>query len=299
MYCANCGYQLSAEAKFCSKCGHKVSPKQSEITAKQDIKTVKGTATGIVAGEDALDQGIKANTEQTVETVESGGTVAGMVFGGDEGQTYVGGRHQHGDTVEGNKVTGGVSIGRVGGDIRDSVIAGRDVTQNRSVFDQRGQQVGTQYNAAGDMAIQSGDIVSGDKVGGDKVGGDQITVGHISGSSGVAIGRGASATVNQGLDAAAIAQLFAPVYQKIATLPDDPDGDKVELTETVQKIEQEVAKGEAANPNRVERWLRNIALMSEDIFDVATATLLSPVAGIATIIKKVAAKAREDKGVKK
>ena len=40
-----------------------------------------------------------------------------------------------------------------------------------------------------------GDVVYGDKVAGDKVGGDKITVGNISGSSGVAIGRGAKATV--------------------------------------------------------------------------------------------------------
>lgn len=41
----------------------------------------------------------------------------------------------------------------------------------------------------------AGDYVGGDKVAGDKVEGDKITVGDISGSSGIAIGRGASATV--------------------------------------------------------------------------------------------------------
>ncbi|MCB8922545.1 MAG: hypothetical protein H6662_13245 [Ardenticatenaceae bacterium] len=41
----------------------------------------------------------------------------------------------------------------------------------------------------------AGDFVGGDKVEGDKVTGDKITVGNISGSSGVAIGRGAAATV--------------------------------------------------------------------------------------------------------
>lgn len=40
-----------------------------------------------------------------------------------------------------------------------------------------------------------GDNVQGDKVAGDKVGGDKITVGNITGSSGVAIGQGASAIV--------------------------------------------------------------------------------------------------------
>jgi len=40
-----------------------------------------------------------------------------------------------------------------------------------------------------------GDMVGGDKIDGDKVGGDTIKVGNISGSSGVAIGRDASAKV--------------------------------------------------------------------------------------------------------
>ncbi|MCA9975984.1 MAG: hypothetical protein KC413_09555 [Anaerolineales bacterium] len=41
----------------------------------------------------------------------------------------------------------------------------------------------------------AGDIVQGDKMDNDKVIGDKITVGDISGSSGIAIGRGASAVV--------------------------------------------------------------------------------------------------------
>ena len=43
---------------------------------------------------------------------------------------------------------------------------------------------------------QAGDLVGRDKVGGDKVGGDKITVGDVSGSTGFAFGRGATATVN-------------------------------------------------------------------------------------------------------
>lgn len=43
-----------------------------------------------------------------------------------------------------------------------------------------------------------GDYVGGDKVKGDKVSGDKTSVGDISGSSGIAIGRGASSTVNTG-----------------------------------------------------------------------------------------------------
>jgi hypothetical protein len=141
-----------------------------------------------------------------------------------------------------------------------------------------------------------GDEVRGDKVMGDKVGGDKIQVGNISGSSGVAIGRGARATVTQGLSGDEIAKLFDSVYQRIEARPEDPTVDKEELTETVQRIEAEVAKGEAANPTKVERWLRTLASMADDIFEVTAASLVSPAAGIAAVIRKVAAKAREEAG---
>jgi len=98
-------------------------------------------------------------------------------------------------------------------------------------------------------------IYGGDYVAGDKVGGDKIEAGDISGT-GIAIGRGAQATVTQGLGGDEIAKLFADIYQQIEACPEDPDVDKEELIETVQKIQQEAAKGEEANPNEVERWLK-------------------------------------------
>jgi uncharacterized caspase-like protein len=142
--------------------------------------------------------------------------------------------------------------------------------------------------------VVHGDEVRGDKVLGDKVGGDKISVGDISGSTGVAIGRGAQATVTQGLGGEDIATLFAEVYQQIKTRSEDPDVDKEELTETVQKIQGEVARGEEANPHKVERWLKTLAAMADDIFEVTVAGLTSPAAGVATVIRKVAQKAKEE-----
>ena len=70
--------------------------------------------------------------------------------------------------------------------------------------------------------------------------------------------------------------------------------DKTELTETVQKIEQEAVKGEAANPTKVERWLKFLAGMAPDIWDVTVASLANPVAGIATALRKVVDKAKAE-----
>jgi hypothetical protein len=51
--------------------------------------------------------------------------------------------------------SGGVSIGNVSGDVKDNIIAGGDVMDAKvggtTIFDQRGQQVNYQYNAAGDI----------------------------------------------------------------------------------------------------------------------------------------------------
>ena len=86
------------------------------------------------------------------------------------------------------------------------------------------------------------------------------------------------------------------IYQQTDTRPEDPDVDKAEIATKVKQIEKEVAKGEEANPKKVERWLGNLAGMAKDIFDVTAACLTSPVAGIAEVIKKVAAKAKEEAG---
>jgi hypothetical protein len=99
------------------------------------------------------------------------------------------------------------------------------------------------------------------------------------------IGRDGQATVTQGLGGDEIARLFEAIYQRIEARPEDPDVDKEELTETVQKVQEETAKGEEANPKKVERWLSNLAEMAPDILDVTVACLTSPAVGIATICK--------------
>ena len=44
--------------------------------------------------------------------------------------------------------------------------------------------------------------------------------------------------------------------QAIDARPEDPDADRDEIAETASKIEAEAAKGEQANPKKLERWLR-------------------------------------------
>jgi hypothetical protein len=83
---------------------------------------------------------------------------------------------------------------------------------------------------------------------------------------------------------------------QIEARPADPDVDKGEIQNQVQNIEKEAAGGEEANPSKVGRWLNGLLEMAPDIFDVTVASLVNPVAGVATVIRKVAQKAKEEAG---
>jgi hypothetical protein len=168
--------------------------------------------------------------------------------------------------------------------------------QPRTTFNEQGQQVqGNQYNAARDLIQAGRDVtqVGGDYVGGDKISGD-INVRDVSGS-GIAIGHKAQPQSQQGGDAEAFARAFAQVYQAINTRPDDPDVGRDEITEAVRSIEEEARKGDQANERKLTRWLRTLAGMAEDIFDVTVAALTGPQAAVATVARKVAAKAKQER----
>ncbi len=103
-------------------------------------------------------------------------------------------------------------------------------------------------------------------------------------------------TITYGTDAGQMAELikhFEQIYHKIDAQPVRPDVDKSEIKDTVKKIEDEVKKGEEANPNKVERWLKFLAEMSDDIFQVTAMTLANPVVGVAKAVQLIAKKAKE------
>jgi hypothetical protein len=121
--------------------------------------------------------------------------------------------------------------------------------------------------------------------------GDQFKLGNISRSN-VAIGRQSQVIVNSGASAEDLARLFESVYERIQARPLDPDVDKGEIEATVQNIEAEAVKGQDANPSKLQRWLKTLADIAPDILDVVLAALLSPTGAIATVIRKVAERAK-------
>ena len=127
-----------------------------------------------------------------------------------------------------------------------------------------------------------------------QAGGDNISVvGAISGS-GIAIGRDAQAYVQQSGDHAAFTQAFVQIYAAIKIRPADSNVDKDEMTGTVERIQQEAQKGDAASEGKLTRWLSNLAGMAEDIFEVTVAALGGPQAAFATVARKVAAKVKQE-----
>jgi hypothetical protein len=201
---------------------------------------------------------------------------------------------------------GATTLGGFSAPERPEVDAGlREVDEARSqrLLDQILQVGGNLGDTAGgDIQKASGDIVSGQKAGGDaagrdivKPGSDAITVGDISGSSGIAIGRGARATVGGAPLNDELAARFAAISQQIAA-SDKHAAIKETVSQQVQAVAAEAAKGEQADTGKIEGWLQVIASMMPDILEVTANTLLSPISGVATVVKKVAEKAKATAG---
>ena len=88
-----------------------------------------------------------------------------------------------------------------------------------------------------------------------------------------------------------IVKQFARIKREIDQRAADPNIDKSELRGLVENIEGEVKKGQAGNPKKVERWLRFLADVADDIFQVTVATLSNPIAGVTKAIQLVAQRA--------
>jgi hypothetical protein len=118
-----------------------------------------------------------------------------------------------------------------------------------------------------------------------------VTTGNVSGT-GIAIGHGASAVVQQGVLAQELEPLFATVLAHIESRPADHEVDKAELARTVSQVEQEAAKGEEADLGRLAHLLKVLKAVAPDVLEVTAAALLNPVAGVAIAVCKIAAAIR-------
>ncbi|TAH51164.1 MAG: CHAT domain-containing protein [Chloroflexota bacterium] len=150
-------------------------------------------------------------------------------------------------------------------------------------------------NISGGTIHVGGDMVAGDKVvHGDEIhaGGDVNTVTIGAGASVGQVAAGSNITQTQGASAQDLAVLFNAIYKQIDARANDPNVERGEIRDTVKNIESEVAKGDTANPTKVERWLKFLKDIAPDILEVTANAILNPVAGVTTAIKKIAEKMR-------
>jgi hypothetical protein len=139
--------------------------------------------------------------------------------------------------------------------------------------------------------IHIGDNITAQEI----VHGDKIQVGNISNSTGVAIGRGAQAKVEQhsGMSAEEIAKIFSMLQQYVEKMP--PGDEKNETKDALEKLQKEANKGDAADESRVQKYLNFLADTAPDIWEVAVDTFINPIKGISTIFCKVAERARKSR----
>jgi len=125
-------------------------------------------------------------------------------------------------------------------------------------------------------------------------GGGAYVGGSVNTGGGKFVGRDDFSTT--GASADELARAFDKIYAAIQARPNTSAQDKADLKAELKEAQAEAAKGEQADGDALSRHLRHIQRMAPDILDVVTSTLASPALGVAAIIRKVAAKAKEQAG---
>ncbi len=128
---------------------------------------------------------------------------------------------------------------------------------------------GINITASGGSVTIQGDVVAGSKM---------VTTSGISGA-----------------ELIELFKQFQSIYRQIDARPEDPRVDHEALKAAVRGIQQEVAEGERADLDKVEKWLTFLAAMADDVFQVTVATLANPAVGVARAIQLIAQKATEGK----
>jgi len=116
-------------------------------------------------------------------------------------------------------------------------------------------------------------------------GGGGYFAGTVS-AGGDVIGRDKVVLGNEGVSGAELAQLFQPVYACIGQTARGSDADR--LTETVQGIQHEAAKADAADSERIKGWLATLAEMAPDVLETVVTALTNPGAAVAGAVRIVA-----------
>ncbi len=143
------------------------------------------------------------------------------------------------------------------------------------------ERCGTTYKVPGDSPGSINITASGGSV---AIEGDVVAGNKIVTTSGIS-----------GAELIELFKQFQSIYRQIDARPEDPKVDREALKAAVRGIQQEVAQGERADPDKVEKWLTFLAEMADDVFQVTVATLANPAVGVATAVQLITQKAIESK----
>jgi hypothetical protein len=112
----------------------------------------------------------------------------------------------------------------------------------------------------------------------------------------IAVGDHASAVKNIGVSSepaaddpvqAALAQWQAEIEARLDALTELQADEKDEIRDKIRKVQAEAGKGQAADPNKIERLINTMAVMAPDIIEVTVALLQNPFAGVGLVLKKI------------
>lgn len=81
--------------------------------------------------------------------------------------------------------------------------------------------------------------------------------------------------------------LFTSIYQQISSRQEDSAVSHNEIHQIVKWIEQEVSKGEAANPDKIKRWMNTLYNITPDIFSALIVILKNPAVRISSTILNI------------
>jgi len=144
-----------------------------------------------------------------------------------------------------------------------------------------------------DGVVVGASIGEGQQIGGQRQYGNNITVGDVTGSN-IVVGNHNRVSVTHGISAEEIAKAFSPLLQAVQTKAESPE--KALAQTAVQGLEAEASKGEEAEEGNVQKWIDFLGNMAPDIWEVAVDTFTNPVKGLSTVFKKVAERAKAERG---
>lgn len=116
--------------------------------------------------------------------------------------------------------------------------------------------------------------------------------GALTGNTGFSLGAGSSSSVDyskNGLSADDVTKIFSVIWEKAQQVNSEH---KPSVENAIKKLEEEAAKGDGADENKLEAWIGFLADIAPDVFEVAVTTFANPALGLGMVFKKIADKAR-------